>query len=314
MVLVFSAHANESPHIPKEIERAVSHGVPIIPLRVEAVMPGKALDYFISSVHWLDAITPPLESHLESLANTVLTLISREGIQVTPPPAPQAVPAPAPPKKKTGLYVGIGVAVLLIAIGFYVSRSEEAKRAEVIDGPQVGLESNPRVKQYRGSAVAEGDPITGCWQWFNNVPVTINPDGRLVAGPFTAQWQRAGQRGYRFTWPEAVDTVTLSGDGNSLSGGNQYGFPTSGTRVAPGVGLAGAWRWPNGAIVMIAPQGVFSVGPFSGRWRASGANTFNLTWPNPVDSVNLSSDSRRIAGHNQYGVAISGTRSSGCGL
>ena len=78
MVLVFSSNANASPHIPKEIERAVSHGVSIIPLRVEAVAPGKSLDYFISSVHWLDAITLPLESHLEILANTILTLLPKD--------------------------------------------------------------------------------------------------------------------------------------------------------------------------------------------------------------------------------------------
>src|SRR5579872_5827754 len=49
MVLVLSANANASPHIPKEVERAVSRGIPIIPLRVEDVLPAKSLDYFISS-------------------------------------------------------------------------------------------------------------------------------------------------------------------------------------------------------------------------------------------------------------------------
>ena len=66
MVLVFSSHANLSAHIPKEVERAVSSGVAIIPFRIEDVAPGKSLDYFIGSVHWLDAMTPPLEQHLDS--------------------------------------------------------------------------------------------------------------------------------------------------------------------------------------------------------------------------------------------------------
>src|ERR1700751_726604 len=55
MGLVFSSNANASGHIPKEVERAVSRGVTIIPLRIEDVAPAKSLDYFISSVHWLDA-------------------------------------------------------------------------------------------------------------------------------------------------------------------------------------------------------------------------------------------------------------------
>jgi serine/threonine-protein kinase len=90
MVLVFSSNANTSPHIPKEIERAVSHGISVIPLRVEAVTPGKALDYFISSVHWLDAVTPPLEAHLDTLATTIQAVLANK-----PRPAGDAAPVSA---------------------------------------------------------------------------------------------------------------------------------------------------------------------------------------------------------------------------
>src|SRR5271169_6285593 len=77
MVLVFSSKANLSGHIPKEIERAVSQGITVMPLRIEDVAPAKSLDYFIGSVHWLDALTPPLEVHLQRLAGNVQTLLSR---------------------------------------------------------------------------------------------------------------------------------------------------------------------------------------------------------------------------------------------
>ena len=40
MVLVFSSNANASGHIPKEVERAVSNGVAILPFRIEDVAPG----------------------------------------------------------------------------------------------------------------------------------------------------------------------------------------------------------------------------------------------------------------------------------
>ena len=77
MVLVFSANANTSPQIRREIERAVNHGVAILPMRIENVLPGKALEYFIGNVHWLDALTPPLEAHLKSLAGTIKMLLAR---------------------------------------------------------------------------------------------------------------------------------------------------------------------------------------------------------------------------------------------
>ncbi len=79
MVLVLSAHANGSPQIKREVERAVNRGIPIIPFRIEDVPLSKALEYFISSPHWLDALTPPLEEHLHYLADTVQLLLRRVG-------------------------------------------------------------------------------------------------------------------------------------------------------------------------------------------------------------------------------------------
>jgi hypothetical protein len=49
MTLVFSSRANTSPQILREVERAVSHEVVIIPIRIENAQPSDALEYFISS-------------------------------------------------------------------------------------------------------------------------------------------------------------------------------------------------------------------------------------------------------------------------
>lgn len=77
LVLVFSADADASPQIRREVERAVNLGLAILPIRVEDVAPSKALQYFIGNVHWLDALTPPLEAHLAHLADTIDILLSR---------------------------------------------------------------------------------------------------------------------------------------------------------------------------------------------------------------------------------------------
>jgi hypothetical protein len=74
LILIFSANANESPQIRREVERAVSKGVPVIPLRIQDIAPTRSLEYFIGTVHWLDALTPPLETHLRRLVETVKTL------------------------------------------------------------------------------------------------------------------------------------------------------------------------------------------------------------------------------------------------
>jgi outer membrane protein assembly factor BamB len=41
------------------------------------VSPSPSLEYFIATAHWLDALTPPLEKHLEHLAGTVKLLLAR---------------------------------------------------------------------------------------------------------------------------------------------------------------------------------------------------------------------------------------------
>jgi hypothetical protein len=64
MVLIFSSNANESQQIRREIERAVSKGIPLVPVRIEEVPPTKSLEYFLGAIHWLDALSPPLEKHL----------------------------------------------------------------------------------------------------------------------------------------------------------------------------------------------------------------------------------------------------------
>jgi TPR repeat protein len=83
MVLVFSSHANNSPQIEREVERAVNKGILVIPFRVENVEPNDALEYFISAPHWLDAYAPPLEPHLERLAAAVRRLLDSEFARAT---------------------------------------------------------------------------------------------------------------------------------------------------------------------------------------------------------------------------------------
>jgi TIR domain len=88
LVLIFSANANTSPQIRREVERAVHKGLPIIPLRIEDIAPTHSLEYFIGTVHWLDALTPPFEAHLRRLSDSVKALV-----QVDPDRPSIVVPA-----------------------------------------------------------------------------------------------------------------------------------------------------------------------------------------------------------------------------
>ena len=78
MVLIFSSHSNKSPYIIRELTEAVENDVVIIPFRIENVLPSKSMKFLINVPHWLDAMTPPLEQHLEKLAETIRLFLNNE--------------------------------------------------------------------------------------------------------------------------------------------------------------------------------------------------------------------------------------------
>ena len=136
MVLLFSQSANASPQIKREVERAVNKGVYIIPFRVEDTPPAKALEYFISTSQWMDAFSPPLERHLDSLTKTVKAVLSS-------PPLPGAnVPAQSErknpmamgeiPRRPTGKLTLIAGSIVLAMIvggaGWFLGHKNHAPR------------------------------------------------------------------------------------------------------------------------------------------------------------------------------------------
>lgn len=95
MVLVFSSSSNQSPQVRREVERATNRDMPVIPFRIEKVVPVKSLEYFLSTQHWFDAFEGPLDAHVARLCALVRTLSSRRPdvrptTVATPPPVPGA--------------------------------------------------------------------------------------------------------------------------------------------------------------------------------------------------------------------------------
>jgi hypothetical protein len=98
-LLIFSAAAADSPQVKREVERAASQSLPILPFRIADVQPSKSLEYFISSAHWLDAMTPPIAPHLDYLGDTVAQLLDTAAARPSTPAAPRR---PSPPRRSRG--------------------------------------------------------------------------------------------------------------------------------------------------------------------------------------------------------------------
>jgi len=75
VVLIFSSRTNKSKQVHREVQRAFEKEKPVVPFRIENMLPEKTLAYYMGSVHWLDALTPPLEQHLQALSETVNGLL-----------------------------------------------------------------------------------------------------------------------------------------------------------------------------------------------------------------------------------------------
>jgi TIR domain/VHL beta domain len=159
MVLIFSSSSNSSSQIHREIERAVSKGMPIIPVRIEEIVPTKSLEYFLGAIHWLDALTPPIENHLQQLSETVKAILqvaastrsaspngsagqahARGPDQGSTPTLPGAVQMNGvgeglPAKRSTwmkwfwpALAGGVGVALIVAGLWLYLPRASVEKQ------------------------------------------------------------------------------------------------------------------------------------------------------------------------------------------
>jgi len=71
LVLIYSKNSDASPQVLREVERAVSKKIKIIPVRIDDTKMSQDMEYFISSSHWLNATQPPLEKHMGKIEEAV---------------------------------------------------------------------------------------------------------------------------------------------------------------------------------------------------------------------------------------------------
>lgn len=130
-VLVFTQHSNLSPHVLREVERALTLGINIIPVRFDDSGVSKSLDYLLATVHWLSVTAEPRARALQHAVEQIASCL------VTPaPPSPAAAPtAPSfsavPPKQAaTGsrqqilLWSCLGILAVAVAVlAFLLSRN-----------------------------------------------------------------------------------------------------------------------------------------------------------------------------------------------
>jgi TIR domain/WD domain, G-beta repeat len=242
-VLIFSSNANASPQIKREVERAVSKGLPIIPVRIEQVTPSRTLEYFISSPHWLDAFPPPRERYFSKLVDSVRALLDSDGagnaqVAATAPASPAG--AKQTRRRPARFWISLGaVALPLVAAGsyaFYRSASQVLVRTltgHAADADSISFSLDGRFIAAGGWdatiyiwSLADGRVQAPAISGFYGGAAPFSPDGKWIAAGSDSTvkiWDAATKRVAKtFSGHAAkVRTVAFSRDGKWLvSGGN----------------------------------------------------------------------------------------------
>ena len=80
MILVLSNNSNQSPHVLREVERAVSKNIPIIVYRIEDVILTKSMEYFLMSHQWLNGKDEDYQDMVNAVRNLSQRQITQENI------------------------------------------------------------------------------------------------------------------------------------------------------------------------------------------------------------------------------------------
>jgi hypothetical protein len=175
MVLIFSAHSNNSEQVLREVQLAVTSHLHIIQFRIEDVLLNDDLKYFLSTPHWLDALTPPLENHLRKLEGAIKKLL--EGATVERAAREPAPVAHASRRSLRGVQWIWGVLGALIVAGLVWQSSRPARDRASTTAP---IASNESAKPSSAPTAAANEIVVE----FPEVDTSTTPGHTVAALPY----------------------------------------------------------------------------------------------------------------------------------
>lgn len=143
LVLVFSAAANGSQDVEREVQRADSKRLKIVPFRIEDVEPKASLAYFLPSRQYLNAFMPPMEARYDELSEVVRKVAP--AAQPSPMPSGDVKPPPprSPQRSQRFLPVLAGIVGLLVVsalVAWLLQRPNPAPEPPPVRPPTRSIE------------------------------------------------------------------------------------------------------------------------------------------------------------------------------
>jgi hypothetical protein len=157
LILIYTNNCNTSPHVLREVERALYVGINIIPIRFDDSTPSKSLNYLLATVHWLSVNQNSREIDVAKAVDRIaMTLNHPPAIDEARPLETTGAPAVDEPLLATGqihrpllsnryFWVGGGVTVFVVGVAcwYALSREPAALRPAVTQGLEKSASPTP---------------------------------------------------------------------------------------------------------------------------------------------------------------------------
>jgi type I restriction enzyme R subunit len=125
LVLLFTASANRSDHVLREVDLAVKRKVPILPVRLDDTPLSTDIEYYINVAHWISATDGHIDPHLGKIATGCSILLGgskTEQAAAFPTPSPTTVYQKAKPDPKKPIAEKVGESQRLVEANSLRSR------------------------------------------------------------------------------------------------------------------------------------------------------------------------------------------------
>ncbi|MCR5828724.1 MAG: toll/interleukin-1 receptor domain-containing protein [Lachnospiraceae bacterium] len=153
-VLIYTDESNTSRQVMNEVALAFNEGKTIVPFRLSETRMSDEFEYYLSRVHWLDAITRNLADNITQLRNYVEVILS--GVEKT-----GAAASPVSVKKRSNAYVisficaGILVLALLSLTAYLIFRDSGSNEVQTGESGSESQASKPVEESQASKPVEE---------------------------------------------------------------------------------------------------------------------------------------------------------------
>lgn len=160
MILVLSNHSNTSPHVLREVERAVSKNIPLIVYRIEDVVLTKSMEYFLMAHQWVNGKTNDYQDMIAAVRNLNYQLARSETAKKEEKNTLKMILTVA------GIICAIGLSMFAIGYGISCVATNNSKDG---NGTQASTEASGKNVEAKLENVKLGDEIV--FGQYNGAPI-----------------------------------------------------------------------------------------------------------------------------------------------